>query len=83
MSRSPRAFPGQGIAARTRFTRRSVFVNVPSFSAKLDAGSTTSACCRDVSFRKMSWETMKSSFSSPSSTWWAFGSVCAGFSPMR
>ncbi len=29
---------GSGTARRTRFTRRSVFVNVPSFSAKLDAG---------------------------------------------
>ena len=83
ISRSPRALPGSGTAARTRLIRRSVFVNVPSFSAKLDAGSTTFACFREVSFRKMSWETRNSSRRSPSSTWWAFGSVCAGFSPTR
>jgi hypothetical protein len=63
--------------------RRSVFVNVPSFSAKLDAGRTTSAYLRVESFRKMSWETMKSVPARPSSTWRAFGSVCAGFSPIR
>ena len=75
MSRSPRAFPGHGIAARTRLTRRSVFVKVPSFSAKLDAGRTTFAKRVDVSFRNRSCATMNSSFASPSSTCFAFGSV--------
>jgi hypothetical protein len=74
---------GSGAPARTRLTRRSVFVNVPSFSAKLDAGRTTSAYFRVESFRKMSWDIMKSSPLSPSSTWCAFGSVWAGFSPTR
>ena len=45
--RSSRALPGHGTAARTRFMRRSVFVNVPSFSAKLEAGNTTFACVRE------------------------------------
>ena len=80
---SSRASPGHGTALRTRFTRRSVFVNVPSFSAKLEAGKTTSASRSVMSFRKRSCVTRKSRCSSPSSTWWAFGSVCAGFSPMR
>ena len=43
ISRSPFASPGSGAASRTRLMRRSVFVNVPSFSAKLEAGKTTSA----------------------------------------
>ena len=80
---SSRASPGQSSALRTRFTRRSVFVNVPSFSANDEAGSTTSAYLRVESFRKMSCETMNSQLSSPSSTWCAFGSVWAGFSPIR
>ena len=83
MRQSSRASPGQSSAFRTRFTRRSVFVNVPSFSANDDAGSTTSAYFRVESFRKMSCETMNSQRSRPSSTWCAFGSVCAGFSPTR
>ena len=83
ISRSTFASPGSGAPARTRLMRRSVFVNVPSFSAKLEAGRTTSAYLRVESFRKMSWETMKSTCSRPSSTCFAFGSVCAGFSPTR
>ena len=83
MRRSSRAFPGQGTALRTRFTRRSVFVNVPSFSAKLDAGKMTFANLRFESFRKRSCATTKSRLAIPSSTWWAFGSVCTGFSPIR
>ena len=83
MRKSSRAFPGHGTARRTRFTRRSVFVNVPSFSAKLEAGKITSAYLRFESLRKRSCATTKSSFSMPSSTWCAFGSVCTGFSPIR
>ena len=56
------AFPGGHLAARTRCTRRSVLVKVPFFSAKLAAGSTTSARLA-VSVRKMSWTTRKSSLS--------------------
>ena len=40
---SGRASPGGGTATATRCTRRSVFVKVPSFSAKLAAGRITSA----------------------------------------
>ena len=83
ISRSTFASPGSGAAERTRLIRRSVFVKVPSFSAKLEAGRTTSAYLRVESFRKMSCDIRKSSPSRPSSTWRAFGSVCAGFSPMR
>ena len=83
MRQSSRASPGQSSAFRTRFTRRSVFVKVPSFSAKLDAGRTTSAYFRVESFRKMSCDTMNSQPARPASTWWAFGSVWAGFSPIR
>ena len=43
IAQSARASPGLGTAARTRCTLRSVLVKVPSFSAKLAAGSTTSA----------------------------------------
>ena len=38
-----RASPGGGTAARTREMRRSELVTVPSFSAQLAAGSSTSA----------------------------------------
>ena len=65
ISRSPRAFPGSGTAARTRLIRRSVFVNVPSFSAKLDAGKTTFAKRVEVSFRNRSCATRNSSFAQP------------------
>ena len=51
---SSRAEPGEGTALRTRLTRRSVFVNVPSFSAKLEAGKTTSAYFLVESLRKRS-----------------------------
>ena len=65
ISRSTFASPGSGAAARTRLIRRSVFVNVPSFSAKLDAGRTTSAYFRVESFRKMSCDIRNSRPSEP------------------
>ena len=55
-----RLSPIGAIAWRTRCTRRSLLVNVPSFSAKLVAGSTTCGVCA-VSCRKMSCTTRKSS----------------------
>ena len=64
-----------------RCTLRSVFVKVPSFSAKLAAGRTTSASFA-VSLRKMSWTTRKSSACRPCSTWVMSGSESIGFSPM-
>ena len=51
--------PIGSIALRTLWTRRSVLVNVPSFSAKLAAGRTTSANSA-VSLRNRSWKTKKS-----------------------
>ena len=50
------ASPGGSTAFRTRCTRRSVLVKVPSFSAKEAAGSTTCACLAD-SVKKMSCTT--------------------------
>ncbi len=43
---SGRESPTGGITCRTRATRRSVLVKVPSFSAKVAAGKTTSASLR-------------------------------------
>ena len=43
MAKSLRASPGGSTAARTRDTRRSLLVYVPSFSPQIAAGSTTSA----------------------------------------
>ena len=43
MRQSSRASPGGAIAARTRLMRRSLLVTVPSFSAQVLAGSSTSA----------------------------------------
>ena len=81
MRQSARASPGDGTAACRSWTLRSVFVNVPSFSAKLAAGSTTSASAA-VSVRKMSWTTRKSRPRSASSTCVRSGSESIGFSPM-
>gem|GEM_PF-6396394 len=62
-------------------TRRSVLVNVPSFSAKDAAGRTTSALTA-VSVMKMSMTTRNSAESSDFSTWERLGSETMGFSPM-
>jgi len=56
-----RATPGGSIALRTRCTRRSEFVNVPSFSANAAAGRKTSARTA-VSCMKRSCTTRKSSW---------------------
>ncbi len=78
---SSRAFPGGSSALRTRWTRRSLDVTVPSASHHVaPAGSTTSAICA-VFVRKMSCTTK---CSSPSSSFTArcwSASDCAGFSP--
>ncbi len=70
---SSRASPGGSTALRTRCTRRSVFVKVPSFSAKQAEGSTTSAS-RAVSVRKMSCTTRKSRARRLFSAWFRSGS---------
>jgi hypothetical protein len=59
ISKSGRAAPGGSSAGRTRWTRRSKFVNVPSFSRKAAAGRTTSAS-EAVAERKISCETTSS-----------------------
>ena len=72
--------PQTSTALRTRCTRRSVLEKVPSFSAKLRPGSTTSAYLA-VSVMKRSSTTRKSSDSSARMTWWVSGSVRTGSSP--
>ncbi len=79
---SSRASPGSGSDRRTRCTRRSLLVTVPSASQKLaDAGSTTSASSA-VFVRKMSCTTRHSSPFSSSIACPTSASDCAGFSPM-
>ena len=58
---SGRASPGGSIAARTRCTRRSELVNVPSFSANAAAGRKTWPSSA-VSCRNRSWTTRQSSW---------------------
>ena len=79
--RSCRACPGRASAARPICTVRSVLVKLPVFSAKAEAGSTTSAR-QAVSVRKMSCTTSMSRLASASRAWLASGSLMAGFSPM-
>ncbi len=73
--------PIGSMALRTRWTRRSVLVKVPSFSAKLTPGSTTSANLA-VSVRRISWTTINSRFFRPAITCVLLGSESAGSSPM-
>ena len=80
ISQSGRDSPTGGTTRRTRWTRRSELVKVPSFSANEAAGSTTSASSA-VSCRKMSCTTRKSSRSKASRACARFGSVSSGFSP--
>jgi len=82
ISQSYFASPGPSTAFRTRLTRRSPLVNVPSFSAKHVPGRTTSAYSQ-LSFQKMSCMTQKSSFSSCLMTWFESGYETTGFSPMK
>ncbi len=77
---SGRACPGAWTALRTRCTRRSLLVKVPSFSAKQVAGRTTSASFA-VSLMKISCTSRKSSFSRLSMTFAWFGSLRTGSSP--
>ena len=81
ISQSARASPGGSTALRTRWTRRSELVNVPSFSANTAAGKTTSAK-RVVSLRKGSCTTMNSQSFSPFSSSMQFGSEMTMSSPM-
>ena len=78
---SSRASPGGSIALRTRCTRRSLLVTVPSDSHQ-DAvpGSTTSAAIA-VAVMTMSWTTRQSRPSSILRVWWVSASELIGFSP--
>ena len=78
---SSRAWPGGSSTLRPTWTRRSVFVYVPSFSSAEVAGSTTSANSA-VSVRKMSCTTRNSSAASALRTLLMFGSERNGFSPI-
>ena len=60
MSKSERASPGGSTARRTRETRRSPLVKVPSFSPQMAAGSTTWASSV-VGVVNPSWTTRRSS----------------------
>ena len=79
---SSRASPGGSSALRTRCTRRSEFVTVPSASHQ-DAleGSTTSASSA-VFVSRMSCTTRKSRPASSSRVCLMSASDCAGFSPI-
>jgi hypothetical protein len=82
MSRSSRASPGGSSALRTRCTRRSLLVTVPSDSHHdADAGNTTWATSA-VFVRKMSWTMSSSSPSSRRRAFFASASDCIGFSPI-
>src|SRR5919198_1087927 len=80
---SSRAFPGGSSAFRTRWTRRSLFVTVPSDSnAAFEAGTTTSAISA-VLVMKMSCTISASRFSRSLRVRWVSASEFAGFSPMQ
>ena len=65
----------------TLWTLLSLFVKVPSFSAKVVAGNTISAISA-VSWRNISWTINSSSFLNDSSAWCKSGSLNKGFSPV-
>ena len=80
---SSRALPGGSSALRTRWTRRSELVTVPSVSkALLAAGRITSAISA-VFVMKMSWTISVSRFSSCFFAWVVSASLLTGFSPMQ
>ena len=83
IQRSSRASPGGSSALRTRWTRRSEFVTVPSLSAQDAAAGRTTSAISAVAVRKMSWTTMKSRVASRcfARVWSA--SDWTGFSPMH
>ena len=77
------ASPGGSNALRTRWTRRSEFVTVPSDSnEELAAGNTTSAISA-VLVMKMSCTISVSRFSSSFVACWLSASELTGFSPMQ
>ena len=80
---SGRADPGGSIALRTRCTRRSELVTVPSYSHQSAAAGSTTSASSAVAVRKMSWTTRWSSPSSRCRAWLTLASDSAGFSPMQ
>ncbi len=81
ISQSARASPGGSTALLRSCTRRSVFENVPSTSAKAAAGRTMSAILA-VSVRNMSWTTRNSTRSRAARVLRTLASDTAVFSPM-
>jgi hypothetical protein len=81
MSKSVRAAPGGATAARTREIRRSLLVNVPSFSPQIAAGRTTSASAL-VGVSKPSYTTRSSSWPSACSSTSRFGKDTTGLVAM-
>ena len=78
---SSRASYGGSIALRTRCTRRSLLVTVPSDShQEAVPGSTTSAAIA-VWVMTMSWTIRQSRPSSILRVWWVSASELIGFSP--
>ncbi len=81
ISRSSLASPGGSSAFRTRWTRRSLLVTVPSVSAHPAAAGSTTSAISAVCVAKMSWTTMWSRPSRRRRVFVASASDCAGFSP--
>ena len=79
---SARACPGGGTAARTRWTRRSLEVTVPSVSAQASAAGSTTSAISAVRVMKMSCTTSTSRPASSLRACWMSASESAGFSPM-
>jgi len=79
---SSRAPAGGGSARRTRWTRRSLLVTVPSDSHQPAAAGSTTSASSAVPVKSMSWTTRTSSpWSSCMARCWS-ASECAGFSPI-
>ena len=70
-------------ALRTRWTRRSLLVVVPSVSAQPAVAGRTTSASSAVFVRKMSCTTRKSSCRIRRTAWSLSASDCAGFSPMQ
>ena len=79
---SSRASPGGLSALRTRCTRRSLLVTVPSDSHHAAAAGSTTCASSAVRVRKMSCTTIWSRLWSSRSARVPSASDCAGFSPM-
>ena len=79
---SSRASPGGSSALRTRCTRRSLFVTVPSVSHHDAAEGKTTSAISAVFVSTMSWTTRKSSSERSLRVWLMSASDWAGFSPI-